>query len=130
MFRIIRKTRRVRYVLEYQKQKQNSSKTTFLLFLQKKKERCLEPSEKPAELKAQWAKEKNDKKKDQTEPIFLFKKKIFLKDDDREMGDPVAKDLIYKQVCFINHFKDKTIISKTNYKFANSKLGFTKCYYF
>ena len=59
-------------------------------------ERCLEPGEKPAELKAQWEKEKNDKKKE-SEPIFLFKKKIFLKDDDREMGDLVAKDYIYKQ---------------------------------
>jgi len=59
-------------------------------------ERCLEPSDKPFELKAQWDKEKSEKKKE-GEPVFLFKKKIFLKDDDREMADPVAKDLIYKQ---------------------------------
>jgi hypothetical protein len=31
---------------------------------------------------------------------FLFKKKIFLKDDEKEMEDLVAKDLIYKQVIF------------------------------
>ena len=36
--------------------------------------------------------------------MFLFKKKIFLKDDDREMEDTVAKDLIYKQVYFIFPF--------------------------
>jgi hypothetical protein len=44
----------------------------------------------------QW--EKLEKKKAE-ECVFLFKKKIFLKDDDREMEDLVAKDLIYKQVC-------------------------------
>ena len=44
-------------------------------------------------------KEKADKKKNEEfAPKFLFKKKIFLKDDDREMEDPIAKDLIYKQV--------------------------------
>jgi len=59
-------------------------------------ERCLEPDEKPLELQASWEKEKSERKKD-SEPMFLFKKKIFLKDDDREMEDPVAKDLIYKQ---------------------------------
>ena len=68
---------------------------------------------------AQW--EKSDKKKE-GECQFVFKKKIFLKDDDREMEDPVAKvrmdkqllsavsklldnqDLVYKQAlqCVIN----------------------------
>jgi len=57
-------------------------------------ERCLEPDDKPSELMAQW--EKGDKKSKE-ECMFLFKKKIFLKDDDREMEDPVAKDLVYKQ---------------------------------
>lgn len=56
-------------------------------------EKCLEPDDKPADLMLQW--DKMDKKKE--EPVFLFKKKIFLKDDDREMEDPVAKDLVYKQ---------------------------------
>jgi len=60
-------------------------------------ERCLEPEEKPADLQLQWEKEKAERKKNDSEPIFIFKKKIFLKDDDREMEDPVAKDLIYKQ---------------------------------
>mmetsp|Transcript_37267 Transcript_37267/g.64037 ORF Transcript_37267/g.64037 Transcript_37267/m.64037 type:complete len:329 (-) Transcript_37267:183-1169(-) len=60
-------------------------------------ERCLEPEEKPADLQLQWEKEKAERKKSDTEPMFLFKKKIFLKDDDREMEDTVAKDLIYKQ---------------------------------
>jgi hypothetical protein len=59
-------------------------------------ERCLEPDDKPADIMIQW--EKLEKKKAE-ECVFLFKKKIFLKDDDREMEDLVAKDLIYKQVC-------------------------------
>jgi len=60
-------------------------------------ERCLEPEEKPVDLQLQWEKEKAERKKSDTEPMFLFKKKIFLKDDDREMEDTIAKDLIYKQ---------------------------------
>ena len=59
-------------------------------------ERCLEPDEKPVDVMAGWDKEK-DKKKSAEENMFVFKKKIFLKDDDREMEDPAAKDLIYKQ---------------------------------
>jgi len=65
------------------------------IFLPHLTERCLEPDDKPAEIMLQW--EKLEKKKAE-ECIFLFKKKIFLKDDDREMEDLVAKDLIYKQV--------------------------------
>mmetsp|Transcript_90118 Transcript_90118/g.135077 ORF Transcript_90118/g.135077 Transcript_90118/m.135077 type:complete len:328 (+) Transcript_90118:48-1031(+) len=60
-------------------------------------ERCLEPDEKPADLQLQWEKEKAERKKSDSEPLFVFKKKIFLKEDDREMEDPIAKDLIYKQ---------------------------------
>jgi len=60
-------------------------------------ERCLEPEEKPTELQLQWEKEKAERKKNDSEPLFVFKKKIFLKDDDREMEDPVAKSLIFKQ---------------------------------
>jgi hypothetical protein len=58
-------------------------------------ERCLDSDEKPCELLEEWG--KLEKKKDGTEPRFLFKKKIFLRDDDREMKDPVAKDLLYLQ---------------------------------
>jgi hypothetical protein len=29
---------------------------------------------------------------------FIFKKKIFLRDDEKEMQDPVAKNLVYIQV--------------------------------
>lgn len=60
-------------------------------------ERCLEPEEKPVEIIQSWEKEKSEKRKSDAEPVLLFKKKIFLKDDDREMDDVVAKDLIYKQ---------------------------------
>jgi len=60
-------------------------------------ERCLEPEEKPTELQLQWEKEKAERKKNDSEPLFVFKKKIFLKDDDREMEDPAAKGLIFKQ---------------------------------
>jgi len=73
----------------------------FALFEKKDEwERCLEPEEKPFDLMAVWDKEKAEKKKMEHEPILLFKKKIFLKDDDREMEDPVAKELIYKQALY------------------------------
>jgi len=55
-------------------------------------ERCLDKDEKPADLMKEW-----ESAKTKTPPCFLFKKKIFLKDDEREMQDPVAKDLVYIQ---------------------------------
>ena len=69
--------------------------STFVLTLT---ERCLEPDERPADLMDQWEKLDTKKKGDKEECKFIFKKKIFLKDDDREMEDSVAKDLVYKQV--------------------------------
>lgn len=60
-------------------------------------ERCLEHDEKPVEIMESWEKAEGRKKEGEGQFIFLFKKKIFLKDDDREMEDPVAKDLVYKQ---------------------------------
>ena len=61
-------------------------------------ERCLDPDEKPAELMKHWEKV-HDKKKgeDSYNAIFLFKKKIFLKDEEKEMKDSVAMDLVYQQ---------------------------------
>ena len=56
-------------------------------------ERCLDKDEKPADLMKEWELDKKSK----NPPCFLFKKKIFLKDDEREMQDPVAKDLVYIQ---------------------------------
>jgi len=70
------------------------------------RERCLDTEDRPAELQQQWEKEKAERKgkSSDNDPIFLFKKKIFLKDDDREMEDPISKDLIYKQAlhCVIS----------------------------
>lgn len=65
-------------------------------------ERCLEPEEKPAEIQLAWEKDKTDKKRSDSDPSpkFLFKKKIFMKDDEKEMEDPIAKDLIYKQALY------------------------------
>src|SRR3990167_8292150 len=65
-----------------------------------KQDACFSLFEKKDEkIKVLWDKEKAEKKKNEEfAPKFLFKKKIFLKDDDREMEDPIAKDLIYKQV--------------------------------
>ncbi len=57
-------------------------------------ERCLDKDEKPADLMKEW---ELDKKNQKNPPCFLFKKKIFLKDDEREMQDPIAKDLVYIQ---------------------------------
>ncbi len=56
-------------------------------------ERCLDKDEKPSDLLKEWEADKKAK----VAPCFLFKKKIFLKDDEREMQDPVAKDLVYIQ---------------------------------
>jgi len=65
----------------------------FALFEKKDNwERCLEPEEKPCDLQKNWPKE--DAKE---EPHFLFKKKIFIRDDDKEMEDGVAKHLLYIQ---------------------------------
>jgi len=58
-------------------------------------ERCLDSDEKPTELMDEW--QKLEKKKDGVDPKLLFKKKIFLRDDDREMKDSVAKHLLYIQ---------------------------------
>ncbi|MDP2438756.1 MAG: hypothetical protein Q8P67_23680 [archaeon] len=58
-------------------------------------ERCLDPDDKPVDLMNEWDKAES-KKKDVT-PKFVFKKKIFLKDDDKEMADVNAKDLVYLQ---------------------------------
>ena len=64
----------------------------FSLFEKKDQwERCLDADEKPAELMKEWD---MDEKKGEK---FIFKKRIFLKDDEKEMQDPVAKDLIYIQ---------------------------------
>lgn len=67
---------------------------TFALFEKKDDwERCLDPDEKPSEIQKQWEQDKKSK----TTSKFLFKKKIFLKDDERELADPIAKDLVYIQ---------------------------------
>lgn len=78
----------------------------FALFERKEKwERCLEPEEKPVELMTLWSVEPAKKKTEKVDnnnaadngPSFVFKKKIFLREDDREMGDSVAKHLVYIQ---------------------------------
>ncbi len=35
--------------------------------------------------------------KDENSPKFIFKKKTFIRDDDRELEDPVARHLLYIQ---------------------------------
>eukprot|EP01098_Paradermamoeba_levis_P004199 TRINITY_DN1815_c0_g1_i2.p1 TRINITY_DN1815_c0_g1~~TRINITY_DN1815_c0_g1_i2.p1 ORF type:complete len:336 (-),score=94.72 TRINITY_DN1815_c0_g1_i2:92-1099(-) len=73
-------------------------------------ERCLEPDEKPADIMKAWEQTAAEKAKSATptpttttstapsgEGMFFFKKKVFLRDDDREMQDPVAKNLVYIQ---------------------------------
>jgi hypothetical protein len=60
----------------------------------------LDPDEKLCDLAiGEWG-TAADKKKDGTEPKILFKKKIFLRDDDREMKDTVAKHYIYIQALY------------------------------
>jgi len=81
-------------------------------------ERCLEPEEKPCELITLWTdpnsnsseKDKKTAKPKETKDgkesfkdapfAFIFKKKIFLRDDEREMADPVAKHHVYIQALY------------------------------
>eukprot|EP01112_Ceratiomyxa_fruticulosa_P003608 TRINITY_DN1392_c0_g1_i1.p1 TRINITY_DN1392_c0_g1~~TRINITY_DN1392_c0_g1_i1.p1 ORF type:complete len:329 (-),score=55.09 TRINITY_DN1392_c0_g1_i1:160-1146(-) len=68
-------------------------------------ERCLDSDEKPCELMDEWSRineAEKAKKKDAiiSEPKFLFKKKIFLRDDDRELKDLVAKHHLYIQALY------------------------------
>jgi len=66
---------------------------TFAIFEKKDDwERCLEPDEKPSELMKNWGDAKGD-----NAPKFLFKKKTFIRHDEREMEDPVARHLLYIQ---------------------------------
>jgi len=61
-------------------------------------ERCLDGDEKPSEIMQEWGDNQNGAKvKSENPPTFVFKKKIFLRDDDREMEDEVAKHLLYIQ---------------------------------
>jgi myosin-7 len=58
-------------------------------------ERCLEPEEKPCELMALWGNDSNPPPS--KGPAFVFKKKIFLRDDEREMSDLIAKHHVFIQ---------------------------------
>jgi acyl-CoA-binding protein len=58
-------------------------------------ERCLEPDEKPCELMALWGAESTAAPNKSA--AFVFKKKIFLRDDEREMLDLIAKHHVYIQ---------------------------------
>ncbi len=60
----------------------------------------MEPEEKPADLMTLWNVE-SKKASDDNSCAFIFKKKIFLRDDERELQDLVAKHLVYIQVQFI-----------------------------
>jgi len=60
-------------------------------------ERCLEPDERPVDLMKTWVEAEKLKKEGGSDPTFLFKKKIFLKEDEKELLDPVAKNLVYIQ---------------------------------
>jgi len=58
-------------------------------------ERCLEPDEKPCDLMALWGAESTAAPNKSA--AFVFKKKIFLRDDEREMLDLIAKHHVYIQ---------------------------------
>jgi len=59
-------------------------------------ERCLEPDEKPCELMALWNGIDGNSTGSKT-AAFVFKKKIFLRDDEREIQDLIAKHHVYIQ---------------------------------
>jgi len=65
-------------------------------------ERCLDPDEKPAEVMALWnidpkKKETGKETLKELTNAFIFKKKIFLRDDEKELQDPIAKLFVYNQ---------------------------------
>lgn len=63
-------------------------------------ERCLEDDEKPCELMALWVQKPASEGGQENSTAFIFKKKIFLRDDEKEMQDPVAKHLVYIQALY------------------------------
>jgi len=68
-------------------------------------ERCLEPEEKPCELMATWNAAETKKSTGQetlkeASSAFILKKKIYLRDDDREMLDAAAKHHVYLQALW------------------------------
>jgi len=68
-------------------------------------ERCLEAEEKPCELMAQWnpaevKKSTGQETLKEASSAFILKKKIYLRDDDREMLDPAAKHHVYLQALW------------------------------
>jgi len=69
--------------------------TGYILLILKILERCLDPEEKPSDIMKSWGDAKGD-----NAPKFVFKKKTFIRHDDREMDDPVAKHLLYIQVGY------------------------------
>jgi hypothetical protein len=71
---------------------------SFVLIISFIKERCLESDEKPYELMALWT----DNNTTGKAPAFVFKKKIFLRDDEREMSDLIAKHHVYIQVSLFD----------------------------
>eukprot|EP01119_Soliformovum_irregulare_P013657 TRINITY_DN3663_c0_g1_i1.p1 TRINITY_DN3663_c0_g1~~TRINITY_DN3663_c0_g1_i1.p1 ORF type:complete len:323 (-),score=90.94 TRINITY_DN3663_c0_g1_i1:161-1129(-) len=79
---------------------------TFAIFEKKDGwERCLEPDERPCELMALWnadTKKKEGAKESlkDTPCAFIFKKKIFIRDDEQELKDPVAKNYVYIQALW------------------------------
>jgi len=66
-------------------------------------ERCLDAEEKPCELMTLWTIDPKKNTITGKEPLseipcaFIYKKKIFLRDDEKEMSDAVAKNLVYIQ---------------------------------
>ena len=90
-------------------------------------ERCLDADEKPYELMQHWEKVPDKKKaaEESYNAIFLFKKKIFLKDDEKEMEDPVAMDLIYQQAGRYLSFFPSSIFSSFCFPFLFSFLIFS-----
>lgn len=62
-------------------------------------ERCLEPDEKPSELMSLWP-PKPQGQTDDDSVGFVFKKKIFLREEEKELSDPVAKHLVYIQALY------------------------------
>jgi len=69
----------------------------------------LDADEKPVELMSIWSldpkrKETGKETIKELSFAFIFKKKIFLRDDEKELQDPIAKLFVYNQVTNIENY--------------------------
>ena len=96
-------------------------------------ERCLDPDEKPAEVLSLWnvdpkKKETGKETLKELTNALIFKKKIFLRDDEKELQDPIAKLFVFHQVFVKIHYRKHHLWNECNKFFF--LLGRGECHWF